>query len=188
MDHGTFSLTDQQGLLTSRLDGVGNATTFSYIDLNSDGVPDALSEMVEPGGRTTTFAYSNGRLETRTDFAGRVTAMTYDAAGTLRSRVEPSSATQQFGAALANISAGQGTQSNRATRYTARFGHLTKTLDRSLVDIRNPGESQPAKGESSVTDRNAKKRRAQRTPALRPSFLCVSNTAFIYDDGSRGAI
>ncbi|MCL4202198.1 MAG: hypothetical protein KJ000_06870 [Pirellulaceae bacterium] len=71
---------NQQGLLTSRLDRVGNATTFDYIDLDSDGVPDALSEMVEPGGRTTTFAYSSGRLDTITDFAGGVTAMTYDAA------------------------------------------------------------------------------------------------------------
>jgi HEAT repeat protein len=32
---------------------VGNATTFDYIGLIEDGWPDALSEMVEPGGRTT---------------------------------------------------------------------------------------------------------------------------------------
>jgi YD repeat-containing protein len=52
-------------------------------------VPDALSEMVEPGGRTTTFAYSDGRLQTITDFAGRVTAMTYDAAGRLTTVTRP---------------------------------------------------------------------------------------------------
>ena len=46
----------EKGLLTSRVDRVGNATTFSYIELDEDGVPDALSAMVEPGGRTTTFA------------------------------------------------------------------------------------------------------------------------------------
>jgi len=78
--HGGQSHFDQQGLLTSRQDRLGNATTFDYIDLDSSGVPDALSEMVEPDGRTTTFAYSDGRLQTSTDFAGGVTAMTYDAA------------------------------------------------------------------------------------------------------------
>jgi YD repeat-containing protein len=79
---GTFTPTDRQGgqsqfdehgLVRSRQDRLGNATTFSYIDLNNDGVPDALSEMVEPGGRTTTFAYSGGRLQTITDSAGHVT-------------------------------------------------------------------------------------------------------------------
>jgi hypothetical protein len=44
---------NQQGLLTSRLARVGNATSFDYIGLIEDGWPDALSEMVEPGGRTT---------------------------------------------------------------------------------------------------------------------------------------
>ena len=97
---GSFILTDRQGgqshfdqprLLTSRQDRLGNATTFSYIDLDSDGVPDALSEMVEPGGRTTTFAYSGGRLQTITDFAGRVTTLTYDAAGRLTTVTRPDS-------------------------------------------------------------------------------------------------
>ena len=52
-------------------------------------MPDALSAMVEPGGRTTTFAYLNGRLQTSTDFAGRVTAMTYDVAGRLTVDTRP---------------------------------------------------------------------------------------------------
>lgn len=46
---------DQYGLLTSRVDRVGNTTSFSYIDLDSDCVPDSLSQMVDAAGRTTTF-------------------------------------------------------------------------------------------------------------------------------------
>ena len=55
---------------------MGNTTTFSYIDLDSDGVPDSLSQTVDPAGRTTTFAYVDGRLDAITDFAGRVTELT----------------------------------------------------------------------------------------------------------------
>ncbi len=36
---------------------------FSYIDLDSDGVPDSLSQMVDAAGRTTTFNYVDGRFE-----------------------------------------------------------------------------------------------------------------------------
>ena len=87
-DDGTFTMTDrhggqsqfdQDGLLTSRQDRVGNTTTFSYIDLDSDGVPDWLSQTVDPAG-CTMFAYVDGWLDAITDYAGRVTKMTYDAA------------------------------------------------------------------------------------------------------------
>ncbi len=71
--HGEQLQFDQYGLWTSRLDRVGNTTAFSYIDLDSDGVPDSLSPMVDAAGRTTTFNYVDGRLDAITDFAGRVT-------------------------------------------------------------------------------------------------------------------
>ena len=54
---------------------MGNTTAFSYTDLDSDGVPDSLSQMVDATGRTTTFNYVDGRLDAITDFAGRVTGI-----------------------------------------------------------------------------------------------------------------
>jgi hypothetical protein len=73
--HGDRSEFDQQGLMTAREDRFGNVTSFSYIDANSNGVADALSEMIDAGGgcacsaRTTTLlsaALVAGLIDTST--------------------------------------------------------------------------------------------------------------------------
>ncbi len=55
------------------MDRVRNTTAFSYFGLDSDGVPDAPSQMVDAVGRTTTFNYVDGRSDAITHFVGRAT-------------------------------------------------------------------------------------------------------------------
>jgi YD repeat-containing protein len=87
--HARRSHFDPQGLMTARQDPFGNETTFSYIDASGDEVADALYQMVDPAGRTTTMGYTDGRLTTITDFAGRVTTLAHDAEGRLTSVTRP---------------------------------------------------------------------------------------------------
>ena len=77
------------GILTSALDYLGNTTTYTYTDADSDGQTDDPTQRVDPAGHTTTFAYTSGRLNTITDFASRVTTMGYDGSARLTSVTEP---------------------------------------------------------------------------------------------------
>ena len=59
-----------QGILTSASNILGNTTTYSYIDADSDGQTDDPSQVVDPAQRTTSFSYNSGKLSTVTDSAG----------------------------------------------------------------------------------------------------------------------
>jgi hypothetical protein len=56
------------GNLTSSLDPLGNTTTYSYIDADSDGQTEAPSQVVDPWNRSTAFSCTSGQLDTITVF------------------------------------------------------------------------------------------------------------------------
>jgi len=89
---GTFTVVDQgetflfnaQGQLLTRTDNLTQEiTTWSY---NADGT---AASKTEEGNRVTNYGYSNGKLQTVTDFAGRVTTYAYDSLGRLTTITEP---------------------------------------------------------------------------------------------------
>jgi uncharacterized protein RhaS with RHS repeats len=93
----TFTLTDHlgqsthfnaDGLLTSRVDLNGNATTYVYTDADGDGISNDISQIVDPYGRSTSYSYDSGYVDSITDFAGRSTLLQYES-GRLTSIIEP---------------------------------------------------------------------------------------------------
>lgn len=83
---GTYTLTfvnqdkfnyDASGRLTGQADKYGNTTSLTY---DSDGY---LNSIANPGSRSLTFTYTNGRITKVQDNAGRFIEYGYDAAGNL---------------------------------------------------------------------------------------------------------
>ncbi|MEX2288160.1 MAG: hypothetical protein WD648_13785, partial [Planctomycetaceae bacterium] len=83
---GSYTLTDKfgnrdefdsDGMLTSRVDRNGNATSYGYTDADNDSKNDELASVTDAFGRAITYTYTTGLLETVTDFAGRVTTFEY---------------------------------------------------------------------------------------------------------------
>lgn len=68
---------DAAGRGTETRDRNGTGMTFTH---SPDGL---LTEVKDPGGRVTTFAYNGGKIQSATDSAGRVTSFTVDGAGDL---------------------------------------------------------------------------------------------------------
>ena len=87
--HGNRSEFDANGLLTARVDSNGNTISYAYVDADSDGQTDELSQITDPFGRVTTFAYSAGLLVSVTDIAGRTTSVTHDGSGRVISITAP---------------------------------------------------------------------------------------------------
>ena len=110
----------------AREDSFGNRTTFAYIAASGNGVADALSQMVDPAGTTLghdaeerltsvtrpdpggrgspvlqfTYDADTHLMTAFTDATGGTTTLEYDAARTLRKRIEPGGATHQTAAAM----------------------------------------------------------------------------------------
>ena len=77
-------------LLAARIDANGNDQTYIYEDKDSDGFADDLTKITDVFGRETILAYHTagpglGKLESTTDFAGRVTDFNYNSEGQLES-------------------------------------------------------------------------------------------------------
>ena len=92
---GTFTLTEKdqtvstfnkQNQLVRVEDSNHNATKYLY-DGNGN-----LSQVIDPVGLTTTFSYTGNRITSIADPAGRITRMSYDAAGNLTSITDPDGA------------------------------------------------------------------------------------------------
>ena len=85
------------GLETSSVDRNGNTTSYQYTDANSDGKIEELSWIVLPAGGNYHFIYdSNGKLQSITDPAGRITQVTVDASGDLIQIKNPDNTTMNF--------------------------------------------------------------------------------------------
>nr|WP_145088883.1 RHS repeat-associated core domain-containing protein [Anatilimnocola aggregata] len=86
--YGEESHFDEDGLLQVRIDKVGNVSTYTYIDADDGPIADDIETITDFFGRTKTFAYTEGRLSSVTDFAGRVTEYEHDEDGLLVSVTE----------------------------------------------------------------------------------------------------
>ena len=86
---GTAAWFNAAGLPTWYLDPANRATNYYYIDGDNDSVEDELYEVVDPDGRTMTYAYSGGRVSQITDFAGLTYTLGYDGSGRLTSITQP---------------------------------------------------------------------------------------------------
>src|SRR5262245_20577371 len=64
-------------VLTSRTDRVGNATSYAYVDADSDGKVDEISTITYPGTLVTTFNFTGALVTSVTDPYGRVTTLGY---------------------------------------------------------------------------------------------------------------
>jgi RHS repeat-associated protein len=89
---GTYTLTSAAGmesnfsatgLLTSRVDTVGNTRTYAYT------LGDKISTITDHVGRVVTFNYSGSRISSVVDFDGTVTTLAYDGSGRLTSVTQP---------------------------------------------------------------------------------------------------
>ena len=81
---GSPITSDPRFFLTSFTDSEGKLTSYSYVDGDADGQKDEIYQVTTEDGRTKTFAYSDNelgagdyRLDTITDYAGRVTNFDY---------------------------------------------------------------------------------------------------------------
>jgi RHS repeat-associated protein len=80
---------NSEGLIVKRIDLNGNETIYTYIDANLDGLADEIATISNDFGQSATFSYSNGRLASITDHAGRVSSFLYNTDGTLASITSP---------------------------------------------------------------------------------------------------
>ncbi len=87
--NGTSNQFTSSGLLSARVDRYGNAKTYSYIDADGDSAYDELYQITDVYGRSTTYSYSSGLLQSITDFAGRSITYQYDVGGHLISITKP---------------------------------------------------------------------------------------------------
>ena len=77
------------GLPIATTDRNGNVTKFIHTDGDGDSVANELSQVVSPSGRVTKYGYHNGRVQTITDHAERVTTLAHDSDGNLVSITSP---------------------------------------------------------------------------------------------------
>jgi RHS repeat-associated protein len=89
---GTYTLTSATGmksnfsatgLLTSRVDTVGNTRSYAYT------LGDKISTITDHVGRVVTFSYTGSRITSVTDFDGAVTTLAYNGDGRLISVTQP---------------------------------------------------------------------------------------------------
>jgi RHS repeat-associated protein len=144
---GTFTLTEKdqtvstfnaQNQLVRVEDSNHNATQYLY-DGNGN-----LSQVIDPVGLTTTFTYTGNRITSITDPAGRITRMSYDAAGNLTSITDPDGAqnTWEYDDKH-HMTANTDPNGNRGTDSYDFAGRVTGAIrkDGSVVQI-NPVEVQ----------------------------------------------
>ncbi|MFH1202581.1 MAG: RHS repeat-associated core domain-containing protein [Candidatus Omnitrophota bacterium] len=88
---------DALGLETSMVDRNGNTTQYIYIDANSDGRAEEISEIILPAGGKYEFIYNtSGKLQSIKDPAGRITQFNIDASGDLSGITNPDTTTKAF--------------------------------------------------------------------------------------------
>jgi RHS repeat-associated protein len=135
------------GLITREVDGMGGVTTFQYDDngkllSSTDAAGHTWSETFDTKGRTLTsanplgqrvrYGYSGNDPRPRniTSPSGRLTAMTYDAAGNLRTVTDPSGATTTIGYSAA----GDPVSITNALGQTSTFSFSPIGLPLSMTD------------------------------------------------------
>ncbi|MBU2540802.1 MAG: hypothetical protein KJ593_02770 [Candidatus Omnitrophica bacterium] len=85
------------GLQASIVDRNGNSTAYLYIDANSDGITEELSRITLPKGGKYQLSYTpQGKLESITDPAARITQFTIDENNDLIEIINPDTTTKSF--------------------------------------------------------------------------------------------
>lgn len=82
-DQGLTYAYDASGRPSTITDASGRQATLSY---NADG---KLTQVALPDGRTVSYVYTDGRLTSVTDAAGKVWAYTYESRGFLEKEIDP---------------------------------------------------------------------------------------------------
>ena len=89
--YGTLYTFDANGYLQTIADRNGNTTTYGY-DANQ-----LLTTITDPVGKVTQLTYTDGKLSSASDPAGRETGFEYDTSGNLIKVTYPDNSTRQFG-------------------------------------------------------------------------------------------
>ena len=133
-NRSVFAHTDNTGsetryLLSSRSDANGNETVYTYgaVVASDTYDPHALSQIVDPFGRQSSFVYANHMLSTVTDFAGRTTSYFYDGNGNLSS-VELPAVQDEYGTPSSHPTVILGYDGALLTSYTNERGE-TQSFD-----------------------------------------------------------
>lgn len=144
---GTKYNFDTNGLLTSVVDRNRNihTTLYQYIDANSDGKAEEISKIILPNQQEHNFIYDiNGKLQSVTDPASKVTSFNIDANGNLIQITNPDNSTRKFVYDAKHLITSKFNERNMKTEYTYNnYGRLTKVLssDSSALQF-NPAEIQ----------------------------------------------